>query len=142
MIVRGAGAIVNVSSVMALSSGLPASSPLPSRAVYVGTKAFVLAFTEALGVEVADRACRSRRSVPRRSSPSFTPSTASTSRPGRPAPSMTPEAVVQASLAALRLGDAVCVPFLDDPALVSRTVAGLYASLSALPRGTLADRYQ
>jgi short-subunit dehydrogenase len=61
----------------------------------------------------------------------------------RPAGSvMTPPDVVQASLAALRLGDGVCVPFQNDPDFVRRQVTGVYETLSALPRDTLAQRYR
>jgi short-subunit dehydrogenase len=142
LIARGTGAIINVSSVMALSGGLPASAPLPARAVYVGTKAFVLAFSEALGVELEGTGVQVQALCP---AAVYTELHAldGIDLSTRPAGTvMSPDDAVQASLAALRLGDPVCVPFLDDPTLVSRTVAGLYTSLSGLPRGCLAERYQ
>jgi short-subunit dehydrogenase len=46
MIARGTGAIINVASCLAFSGGMPAASPLPKRAVYTGTKAYVVAFTK------------------------------------------------------------------------------------------------
>jgi short-subunit dehydrogenase len=142
MLARGSGAIVNVGSVMALSGGLPASSPLPSRAVYVGTKAFVLAFSEALNVELAGTGVRVQALCP---GAVYTELHAldGIDLSIRPTGTvMMPDDVVHASLAALRLGDSVCVPFLEDPTLVSRTISGLYTDLSALPRGRVASRYQ
>jgi uncharacterized protein len=53
MVRRGNGAVVNVSSILALSGNLP-PDPLPYRAIYAGAKAFILAFTEALSGELLD----------------------------------------------------------------------------------------
>ena len=47
MVARGHGTIVNVSSRLAFSAPLP-SPPLPKRAVYAATKAFINTFTQIL----------------------------------------------------------------------------------------------
>jgi hypothetical protein len=51
MVRRGAGGIINIASLLALSATLP-PNPLPHRAVYAGAKAYMVAFTQALAGEL------------------------------------------------------------------------------------------
>jgi short-subunit dehydrogenase len=51
------------------------------------------------------------------------------------------QSVVQASLAGLRLGEVICVPGLDDPALVERVGAAERELLGSAGRAGLAQRY-
>src|SRR5450759_3717244 len=51
MLQRGKGAVINIASLLAFSG--PADSPhLPRRAVYAGSKAFIVAFTQVLATEL------------------------------------------------------------------------------------------
>jgi short-subunit dehydrogenase len=50
MLERGHGAVVNVASLLALSG--PLRAPMAGRATYVGAKAFLMSFTQALAVEL------------------------------------------------------------------------------------------
>src|SRR5438132_79077 len=52
MVARGQGAIVNVASMLAFSSTVPAAAPLPKRAVYAACKAYLVALTELLHREL------------------------------------------------------------------------------------------
>ena len=49
---RGRGAVVNVASLLAFAGALP-PDPLPYRAVYAGTKGFVVVFSRTLAAELA-----------------------------------------------------------------------------------------
>ncbi|MFI5366170.1 MAG: SDR family NAD(P)-dependent oxidoreductase [Candidatus Binatia bacterium] len=122
MIARQRGSILNVSSMAAFQ-------PVPYNATYGGTKAFVNSFTEALHEEVRGTGVRVQALCP-----GFT-RTEFQERAGidvSDLPSfvwMTPEAVVDASLAALRRGDVICVPGLANRAMATLT--------GALPRSLI-----
>ena len=130
MIARNRGAIINVSSMAAFVPG-------PYDATYGATKAFVNSFTEALYEEL-----RGTRVHVQALCPGFT-HTEFQQRAGLDVSAlpayiwMTPEAVVEASLAALRRGQIVCVPGLMNrlltlligaaPRRLVRRVTGLLA---------------
>ena len=120
MIARGHGAIINVSSVAAFLPG-------PYDATYGATKAFVNSFTEALHEELHGTGVQVQTLCP-----GFT-HTEFQQRAGIDVSQiptfawMTPEAVVEASLAALRRGQVICVP-----GLLYRFLALL---IGAAPRG-------
>ncbi|MFQ5668613.1 MAG: SDR family NAD(P)-dependent oxidoreductase [Candidatus Binatia bacterium] len=122
MIARHRGAIINVSS-------LAAMQPAPYNATYGATKAFVNSFTEALHEELRGTGVRVQALCP-----GFT-RTEFQKRAGLKVshlPSfawMSADAVVQASLAALRRSELVCVPGLGNRALSVLT--------SALPRSLI-----
>ncbi|MDQ3699285.1 MAG: SDR family NAD(P)-dependent oxidoreductase, partial [Chloroflexota bacterium] len=136
MLARGAGAVINVSSMLGFWP-----VPLGAGLTYAATKAFVTAFSRGLDREVARRGVRVQTLCP-----GWT-RTELLERAGRPwdipeAATMTPEAVVEASLAGLRLGEAVCLPSVHDPALLDHLDA-LAADLLAAAgsTGTTAPRY-
>ena len=130
MIARDRGAIINVSSMAAFVPG-------PYDATYGATKAFVNSFTEALHEELRGTRVRVQALCP-----GFT-HTEFQQRAGIDVSAipayvwMTPEAVVEASLAALRRGQIVCVPGLMNrllalligatPRRLVRRVTGLLA---------------
>src|SRR2546428_748642 len=111
MLSRDRGAIINVSSIAAFVPG-------PYDATYGATKAFVNSFTEALHEELRGTRVRVQALCP-----GFT-HTEFQQRAGIDVSTiptwawMTPEAVVEASLAALRRGQIVCVPGLMNRLLV------------------------
>lgn len=103
MIARGAGAIINVSSMSAFFPG-------PYDATYGATKAFVNSFTEALHEELRGTGVRVQALCP-----GFTPTEfqqrAGINTAAIPACVwLTPEVVVSASLHGLRRGTVLCVP--------------------------------
>jgi short-subunit dehydrogenase len=119
MITRGHGAIINVSSLAAFVPG-------PYDATYGATKAFVNSFTEALHEELRGTGVRVQALCPGFTHTEFQ-QRAGIDVSRIPAFAwMTPEAVVEASLAALQRGQVVCVP-----GLVNRLLAML---IGAAPR--------
>ena len=116
LIARGRGALINVSSMAAFQ-------PAPLNATYAATKAFVNSFTEALYEELRGTGVQVQVLCP-----GFT-RTEFQVRAGIDAsalPSfawMTPEAVVDSSLAALRRGDVVCVPGLGNRLVATAATA-------------------
>ena len=120
LIERGRGAIINVSSMAAFQ-------PAPLNATYAATKAFVNSFSESLYEEVRDTGVRVQALCPGFTRTEFQ-ERAGIDASGIPSFAwMSAEAVVDASLAALQTGDAVCVPGLGNR-LMATTIA-------ALPRG-------
>ena len=103
MIARGAGGIINVSSVSALLPG-------PYHATYGATKAFVNSFTEALHEELRGTGVRVQALCPGFTRTEFQERAGVTSRSVPSFAWMCPEYVVESSLAALRRGTLVCVP--------------------------------
>jgi short-subunit dehydrogenase len=103
MVERGAGGIVNVSS-------LAAFQPDPGNATYGATKAFVLNFSEALSEELRKTGVKVQALCPGYTRTEFqTTAEYETSRIPK-AVWQTPDQVVDASLAALDRGKVLCVP--------------------------------
>ena len=117
MIARTKGAIVMVSSMLSFSESIP-SPPLPPRATYVGTKAYLNAFTELLSAELSGTGVRVQALCPAVVRTEFHQLMGMD--PDRmPVPPMTAEEVVKASLAGLRLGEVITVPSVETGTLVS-----------------------
>jgi short-subunit dehydrogenase len=103
MVARGSGAIVNVSSLAGESAG-------PFTATYSATKAFVTSFSESLHEELRGTGVVVQALLPGLTRTEF--QEVAGVDPGI-APSfawMSAERVVEASLAALERGDAICIP--------------------------------
>jgi len=141
MVARGHGAIINVSSRLAFSAALP-SPPLPKRAVYAATKAFINTFTQILHNELEGTGVRVQALCPGVVRTKFHERMGMD--PARlPAGAITmPEAIVEASLAGLRLGEVICVPALDDPGLLPQLQESQRQVLEHSGSGAVAGRYQ
>jgi len=140
MIRRGAGGIINISSVYALSGTLP-PNPLPHRATYTGSKAFMLAFTQALGGELSGTGVKVQVCLPGRIKTEFHTSQGIdiTKLP----PMMSADDFVTASLAGLMENEVVCVPALADAAMFDRVAEAQVAVLRATHlQPVLAERYR
>jgi uncharacterized protein len=140
MVARGSGAIINVASLLAFTGSVP-TLPLPHRAMYVGAKAFQVAFTQTLAGELAGTGVQALVCCPGLIDTEFHV-VAGRDIAGIPFPVMQPDEVVAAALAGLKLGEVVCVPSLADTSLIGsidRAEVALYRS--ALISG-LADRYR
>ncbi len=106
MLERGRGTIVNVASMLAFSATIP-PDPMPHRVVYAATKAYLVAFSQALAAELGSSAIKVQALCP------GTVATEFHVVQGAPGPlpgSMDPADVVAASLAGLELGEVVCAP--------------------------------
>lgn len=99
MVERKSGAIINVAS----TAGFV---PLQTQAVYGGTKAFVLSWSEALWAENRERGVKVLALCPGATDTEFF------DRVGKDvkAPKSTPEFVVQTALVALSRGDSIAIP--------------------------------
>ena len=139
MVRRGAGGVINVASLLALSGALP-PNPLPSRAVYAGAKAFLVTFTQALAGELMGTGVTVQVCLPGLVVSEF--HTVQGMDPSRMPPRMTAADVVAASLAALRRGEVACIPGLEDAAMLGRLTEAQRTVLSSANRPTLASRYQ
>ncbi|HKG50140.1 MAG TPA: SDR family NAD(P)-dependent oxidoreductase [Actinomycetales bacterium] len=147
MLRRGGGAVVNVASLLAFAGSLP-PDPLPHRAVYAGTKGYVVTFTRTLAAELQGTGVQVQVVCPGYTATEFHAAQGLEPVPdGAPdlvtvsARAMAAEAVVMASLAGLRRGEVVCVPGLGDPALIDHLVEAELALRSA-SGAELAPRYR
>jgi short-subunit dehydrogenase len=140
MIARGHGAIINVSSRMAFSAMLP-SPPLPKRATYAATKAYINTFTQILDNELEGTGVRVQALCPGIVRTEFHERMGMDPARLPAAAVMTPEDIVQASLTGLRLGEVLCVPGLDDPGLLTQMQESQRVVLEHSNSGTIAKRY-
>jgi hypothetical protein len=123
---RSRGAVVNVASLLAFAGALP-PVPLPHRAVYAGTKGFMVTFSRTLAAELAGTGVQVQVLCPGYTATEFhrahglePVAEGAEDVVSVPAPAMSAEDVVRASLSALGTGEVVCVPGLADPAAVER----------------------
>ena len=140
MVARGSGAIINVASLLAFSGSLP-PQPLPYRAVYAAAKAFQVAFTQALAGELAGTGVQVQACCPGLVDTEFH-ALAGWELSAAPFPVLRPGEVAAAALAGLRLGEAVCVPGLDDPSLIDAVSQAQQALLLTAVSSPLAGRYR
>jgi short-subunit dehydrogenase len=137
MIERGAGAIVNVASLLAFS-GAAQGSFLPMRAVYAATKSFVVTFTQILAAELEPLGVRAQVVCPGIVRSEFH------TRQGMDmsnVPRMEPHDVVRASLTDLAAGVVVSVPGLSDLEALAEVTAASARLLRAARVSELPARY-
>ncbi|MGA5037358.1 SDR family NAD(P)-dependent oxidoreductase [Streptomyces capoamus] len=144
MLARGRGAVVNVASLLAFAGDLP-PGPLPYRAVYGGTKGYVVTFTRTLAAELAGTSVRVQVVCPGLTATEFHLGTGRVPVPGEARVhddgGMPAADVVTASLAALDAGEVFCVPGLAEPAAAAR-LADAESALRGGSGVTLAPRYR
>jgi short-subunit dehydrogenase len=140
MVARGAGAVVNVASLLSLSG--PLRLGMSGRATYAGAKSFQLVFIQALAAELEGTGVRAMVCLPGMVESEFHGSRSLAGRPGVP-PLMSSLDCARAIVAGLALGEVVCVPGLDDAAVVFERFRDLQQqTLAAGNRsGRLAPRY-
>jgi len=141
MIARGRGAVINVSSLLAFSASLP-SPPLQKRATYAGAKAYITTFTRILHDELQGTGVRVQALCPGLVRTEFHKQMGIDPAQFPPAMVMEAEAVVEASLTALRSGEIICVPALNDTDALSQLEAAERTVLMSSITGALAKRYQ
>jgi len=131
---RGAGAIINIASIVALQPEL-------LNGTYGGSKAFVLAFTQSLHHELADQGVQVQAVLPGAIATPFW------QRAGMPhehlpqAIVMTPEDLVDAALAGFDQRELVTLPSLPDVADFQRMEAARHALAPNLSHARPAARY-
>lgn len=143
MLARERGRSINVASMLAFSASIPATAPLPQRAVYAACKAYLVTFTELLAHEVEGTRVRVQALCPglvrdtefHADVPGFDPARLAQAGVG-------PEEVVTAALRGLELGEVICAPGLADPSLIEAVGAGEQRLVEQGARGALAPRYR
>ncbi|NGN65222.1 SDR family NAD(P)-dependent oxidoreductase [Streptomyces sp. A7024] len=134
---RGTGALINVAGMIAFS-GPGDKSMLPRRAVYAGTLAHLVAFSQTLSAELTDSGVRVEVLCPGVVATEFH------TRQGldlSALPRMSAEDVVTAGLRGLELGEVVCAPGVEDASLLDQVFAADLAAFDG-QRPELASRYR
>jgi len=133
-IARGGGTIINISSIVAVA-------PERLNGVYGGSKAFVLAFTQSLVHELADKGVRVQAVLPGATATEFWDAAG---KPLHQLPAqivMSADDLVDAALAGLDLGETVTIPALANKAQWDRFEAARRAMSDKLSNAIPAPRY-
>lgn len=134
LVARGAGTIINIASVVGIAPEL-------LNGVYGGSKAFVLAFTQSLQKELADRNIRVQAVLPGATATDFW---GIAGKPIEEVPSeivMRAEDMVDAALAGLDLGERITIPALPDAADLAAYETARQKLMPNLSRSKPATRY-
>jgi short-subunit dehydrogenase len=137
MVARGKGIVVSFSSLLALSAASE-NPQLPKRAVYAASKAFLLTFFQLLAVELRDTGVKVQIVCPGIVKTEFH-TRQNMDLSGRPR--LEPEEIVKASMIGLELGEAVCIPTLEETDRLQHHDKAESEVLAAGMRPTLAQRY-
>ncbi len=141
MLARKKGAIINVSSRLGFSGpvNIPRMAPTATSA---GTKAYINTFTQILRRELAGSGVSVQALCPAVVLTEFHVRQGIDPRRFPPEIISTPEEVVQASLVALRLGEVICMPGMEDPAHLKRLEEMQQRFFEESGAGGLASRYK
>jgi len=134
-VARGAGAIINIASIVAIAPEL-------LNGVYGGSKAFMLAFTQSLQHELASKGVRVQAVLPGATATEFW---GIAGRPVEQLPSqivMSAEDLVDAALAGFDLGETVTVPSLPESSDWDTFEASRLVLQPKLSRSAPAQRYK
>ncbi len=137
MVARGAGAVINVASMLAFSGGI--QLPSPKRATYAATKAFIVTFSQILAQELAGTGVQVQVLCPGLVRTEFH-DTLGGAPPGVPATEAAD--IVAASLAGLARGEVVCIPTLADPTAFEKVQDAQRELFAAARADTIAVRYR
>jgi short-subunit dehydrogenase len=135
LVARGAGAIINIASIVAIA-------PEVLNGVYGGSKAFVLAFSQSLQHELKDKGIRVQVVLPGATATDFwgIAGTPVEHLPGDIV--MRAEDMVDAALAGFDQGEFATIPSLPDAADLAAYEAARQKLLPNLSLSTPADRYR
>ena len=133
-VARGAGSFINIASIVAIS-------PETLNGVYGGTKAFVLAFSQSLQHELADKGVRVQAVLPGATATEFWDIAGLPIHNLPQSLVMTAENMVDASLAGFDLGEVVTIPSLPDQAEWDAYEAARRAMSTRLSSAAPAARY-
>lgn len=140
MLAQKRGAVVTISSLLALSGTAPDGNFLPKRVAYGSAKAFQLAFTQLLASELAGTGVKAQVVLPGLVATEF--HTVQGMDVSKMPPRMTPEELVLAALKSLEQGETVCIPGLDDPAQFDKLGEAQRALLPLAMKTARAARYR
>ncbi|HVI56731.1 MAG TPA: SDR family oxidoreductase [Luteibacter sp.] len=133
-VARGNGAVVNISSIVAIAPEL-------LNGVYGGSKAFVLALTQSMHHELADKGVKVQAVLPGATATDFWPVAGSAVENLPKDWVMSAEDMVDASLAGFDAGELVTIPSVETTALVDGLEAARRALFPELSKSVPASRY-
>ncbi|TXL69554.1 SDR family oxidoreductase [Vineibacter terrae] len=134
LVARGGGTIINIASIVAIS-------PETLNGVYGGTKAFVLAFSQSLQHELADKNVRIQVVLPGATATAFWDIAGLPVHQLPTAIVMSAEDMVDAALVGLDRGEVVTIPALPDKAEWDRYETARRAMSGNLSHAVPASRY-
>lgn len=119
MLNRGRGGVITIASTLAFSAGIPAAPAatgraLPKRALYVGAKAGMLAFTRVLATELAGTGVSATVVCPGLVSSEWNSGASQVPN------AMTPQDVARAAWASFSRGEVMCFPGLESVELLDQ----------------------
>ncbi|QWT18925.1 SDR family oxidoreductase [Bacillus sp. NP157] len=133
-VARGGGAVINIASIVAIAPEL-------LNGVYGGSKAFVLALTQSMHHELADKGIKVQAVLPGATETDFWP-VAGISSSQLPAEwLMSAEDMVDASLAGFDAGELVTLPAVEDKTLVDNLEQARRALFGEMSKSAPASRY-
>lgn len=135
MVARGGGAVINIASIVAIH-------PEVLNGVYGGSKAFVLAFSQSLKHELADKNIRIQAVAPGATATEFWETAGVPMEHLPPGIVMRAEDMVDAALAGFDQGELVTIPALPDAADWDAYEAARQHLIPNLSKQTAAARYQ
>jgi short-subunit dehydrogenase len=141
MLRRGHGSVINVSSRLAFSGAL-GSSQLPKRAVYAGANAFINTFSQLLQSELEGTGVNVQALCPGLVATEFHGLVGADPSRFPPAIVMSAEDLVDASLAGLKLGEAICIPAMEDSELLNQIQESQKHFFEQTRSGRTAERYR
>ncbi|CAB3629444.1 SDR family NAD(P)-dependent oxidoreductase [Achromobacter pestifer] len=135
MVARGGGAVINIASIVAIN-------PEVLNGVYGGSKAFVLAFSQSLKHELADKNIRIQAVAPGATATDFWEAAGTSLQQVPSEIVMRAEDMVDAALAGFDRGELVTIPALPDVADWDAYEAARQTLIPNLSGRTAAKRYQ
>jgi short-subunit dehydrogenase len=141
MIAGQHGAIINVSSRLAFSAPL-GSTQLPKRAVYAGANAYINTFSQLVQSELEGTGVQVQALCPGLVATEFHTHVGTDTSRFPAAIVMTPNDLVDASLAGLKLGEVICVPALEDTIMLTQIHESERKFFESSRTGSVAERYE
>ena len=141
MIARGHGSVINVSSRLAFS-GAMGSSQLPKRATYAGANAFINTFSQLVQSELEGTGVNVQALCPGVVQTEFHEQVGIDPSRYPAAIVMKPEDLVEASLAGLKLGEAIYIPAMEDTELLIQIQESQKRFFEQTRSGRIAERYR
>lgn len=134
MIGHGGGTVINIASIVAIA-------PHMLNGVYGGSKAFVLALSQSMHHELADKGIRVQAVLPGATATEFWPTAGVAVNQLDASWVMSAEDMVDASLAGLEAGELVTLPAVEDQGLVDALENARRALFGELSKSRPASRY-
>jgi hypothetical protein len=135
MLARGRGTIINVSSGSVFI-------PIAGMTIYMATKAFILGFTRALHLDIGARGIQVQALIPGLVETEFGDRSGTDLSQYDRAMIMSADDLVDASIAALGMGEMVCIPSLPDYDAFHRYGTAEVEIVAGVSKDRIAERYR